>query len=106
MRPGGTFLVTVPHSNVPVHAKHFRHFTGDTLLGVLRDALGPQPQIEIQFMDRVEAGVRLLASKLARNRFFSIEPLFQWRLRSRLGVHFVAEAVGARAVATICKPLG
>jgi SAM-dependent methyltransferase len=106
VRPGGTFLVTVPHSNVPVHAKHYRHFTGSSLLAVLREALGTEAQIEIQFMDRVEAGMRLLASKLARNRFFSIEPLFQWRLRRRLGVNFVPEAVGARAVATITKPLG
>jgi SAM-dependent methyltransferase len=104
VRPGGTFLVTVPHANVPVHAKHFRHFTGQTLLTVLREALGGSATIELQFMDKVEVGLDLLAAKLARNRYFSIEPLFQWRLRRRLGVSFVDEAVAARAVATITKP--
>ncbi len=104
VRPGGTFLVTVPHSNVPVHAKHYRHFTGALLTEVLRGALGEGPRIEISFMDRVEVGLDRLASKLARNRFFSIEPLFQWRLRRRLGVRFVPENVAARAVAVITKP--
>jgi SAM-dependent methyltransferase len=103
VRPGGTFLVTVPHANVPVHAKHYRHFTGESLLAVLRSALGDEPPIDIRFMDKVELGVRWLAAKLAKNRYFSIEPLFQWRLRRRLGVAFVPEAVGSRVVATVTK---
>jgi SAM-dependent methyltransferase len=104
VRPGGTLLVTVPHSNVPVHAKHYRHFSGETLLEVLRSALGSAPAIELRFTDKVELGVQRLASKLAKNRYFSIEPLFQWRLRRRLGVAFVPESVAARAVAIVTKP--
>lgn len=105
VRPGGTFLVTVPHANVPVHAKHYRHFTGVSLAESLRAALGDAPIVELSFMDRVERGLGLFAAKLARNRFFSIEPLFQWRLRRRLGVNFVPENVAARAIALITKPL-
>lgn len=104
VRPGGTFLVTVPHANVPVHAKHYRHFTGETLLQALRGALGAEPSIDVQFTDKLERGLSRLTSKLARNRFFCIEPLFQWQLRRRLGVHFVPEAEASRAVATITKP--
>ena len=36
IKPGGSLLLTVPHSNKPVEYKHFQHFTVDKLLGYLK----------------------------------------------------------------------
>lgn len=35
LRDGGVAIVTVPHANTPVHAKHFQHFTCNSLRAVL-----------------------------------------------------------------------
>jgi SAM-dependent methyltransferase len=35
IRSGGTLVVTVPHSNMPVAKKHYQHFTSETLRSTL-----------------------------------------------------------------------
>lgn len=37
VKPGGCLVVTVPHVNRPLDAKHYQHFTSDTLKTVLAD---------------------------------------------------------------------
>lgn len=102
--PGGTLLLTVPHANVPVHAKHFRHFTGVGLESALRQGIGGDiASLSLGYLGRVERGLDRLLSKLARNRLVTIEPLFQWRLRRRLRPEYLREAAAARIVATITR---
>lgn len=100
VRPGGMLLLTVPHSNVPVHAKHFRHFTGKSLEIALRSGLGSELEsLRLDYFGRIERGLSRFVSKLARNRLLTIEPLFQWRLRRRLRVEYLPEADASRIVA-------
>lgn len=102
VRPGGTLLLTVPHANIPVHAKHFRHFTGETLEASLRQGIGAGiDELRLGYVGRVERGLSRLFSKLARNRLMTIEPLFQWRLKRRLRVEYLPEAKASRVVAVL-----
>ncbi len=103
LKPGGTLLATVPHANVPVHAKHYRHFTGGLFRQTIQSAVGAEAKIDIRFMDCVERGFDWVLSRLARNRFFCIEPAFQWRLKRRLGVRFIEETAASRVVAVVTR---
>lgn len=100
VRPGGTLLLTVPHRNVPVTPKHYRHFDGATLASELERAL-EGALVTLSFAGRVRTGFRRLATRLARNRVYCIEPLFQWMLRRDLGVRSVPEATASKVVATV-----
>ncbi len=101
-RPGGVLLVTVPHVNKPLQRKHFQHFTGDGLARLLSNATGQsQETIHLRFVDRRERGLAWLRSRLAMNRFFTIEPLFQSELQRRSVLRFVPEERCGRIVAQI-----
>lgn len=102
VEPGGAILMTVPHANVPLHRKHFRHFTGESLRVELREAV--PVAAEIRFMGRMETGLERVASRLIHNRYYSIELLVQWRMAKRLGVEFVPEQRATKVVASVRKP--
>ena len=66
LRPGGTLIVTVPHSNRPVYETHYRHFDG----AALADALGEQFTVaEMMPFERQSLSRRVLDGLLA-NRLF------------------------------------
>ena len=102
VRPGGALLVTVPHANKPVQRKHFQHFTGAALAAMLSNATAqPARAVELRFVDSRQRGVAWLRSKLATNRFFTIEPLFQAELQRRSVLEFVPEDQCGRIVAQV-----
>ena len=37
LKPNSTFILTVPHKNVPLEDKHYQHFTSDSLKELLSD---------------------------------------------------------------------
>ena len=96
----GTLLVTVPHANKPVQRKHFQHFTGDALRALLVRASGGA-SVTLQFLDPRPRGLSWLRAKLAANRFFTIEPLFQAELRRRSALDYVDEPFCGRIVAIV-----
>lgn len=99
--PGGHLLVTVPHANKRVQRKHYQHFTGTSLRKVLADATGGSfGPADIRFVDPLPRGFEKLVGKIARNRLFTIEPLFQAVLRRRSRCTFVAESGAGRIVAS------
>ena len=98
--PGGTLAITVPHANKPLQAKHYRHFTGALLRRVLTESLGPV-SMDVRFIDPVPRGIAWLVGKLARNRYFTIEPLFQRQLRRRAKGGFVEERRAGRLLARV-----
>jgi 2-polyprenyl-3-methyl-5-hydroxy-6-metoxy-1,4-benzoquinol methylase len=102
VRPGGVLLVTVPHANKPLQRKHFQHFTGHGL-GRLLSQVSAQPveAVDLRFVDLQERGLAWLRAKLAMNRLFTIEPLFQSELRRRSMLTFVPEERCGRIVAQI-----
>lgn len=100
LRPGGCMLVTVPHANRPVQKKHFQHFTGSSLRQVVEAAVGPQlSQVTLRYIDAQPGIWRRWLAKAARNRWFTIEPLFQRELRRRLELEYIPEERGGRIVA-------
>lgn len=65
LKPGGRLIMTVPHSNVPVSPKHFRHFSS----AQLRDLLQPFFQkIEIVPFDKSTFFLKFLNSICNRTR--------------------------------------
>jgi 2-polyprenyl-3-methyl-5-hydroxy-6-metoxy-1,4-benzoquinol methylase len=99
---GGVLLVTVPHANKPVQRKHFQHFTGDVLARLLSSATGQDAEsVDLRFIDRQERGLAWLRSRLATNRFFTVEPLLQAELQRRSALSFVPEERCGRIVAQI-----
>lgn len=96
-------IVTVPHANKPLQKKHYRHFTGATLQAAIQDAVGSLP-VDVRFLDKRPSGFDWLVSKLARNRYFTIEPLFQRQLRRRARGGYVDEPSCGRLVAKVTHP--
>jgi 2-polyprenyl-3-methyl-5-hydroxy-6-metoxy-1,4-benzoquinol methylase len=102
VRCGGMLLVTVPHANKPLQRKHFQHFTGESLRRTLIGATSAlDSALDMQFLDRRERGLSWLRAKLAKNRFFTLEPLFQAELRRRSALEFVDETQCGRIVAQL-----
>jgi cyclopropane fatty-acyl-phospholipid synthase-like methyltransferase len=58
LKPGASLIVTVPHMNVPLVAKHYRHFTYKTLTECI------SPHLVVK--DMFAFGHKTFASKLAR----------------------------------------
>lgn len=55
--PGGSLIVTVPHVNKPLQAKHYQHFSSDTLRGLLSPRFA---SVEMIPFDRRSRMLRLL----------------------------------------------
>jgi len=64
--PGGLLVLTVPHENVPVEPKHFRHFDSAAIRSVL------EPEFRIEGITPFERGgrARRTVCALLGNRFF------------------------------------
>jgi SAM-dependent methyltransferase len=80
LAPGGRLVLTVPSVNVPLNAKHYRHYD-EALLRAQTDGLFRLA--ELGWVHRTGAGSRMLA-RLVHNRVFTLEfpPLL--RLATRL----------------------
>lgn len=73
LKPGGRLLMTVPHQNKPVQAKHFQHFNGRELTRILT------PFFEIEKMLYFDKKSKLFAKTtkhLLRNNFFILNNQF------------------------------
>jgi SAM-dependent methyltransferase len=73
----GHLVVTVPHANVKVSRKHFRHFTAPTLEEAFAEHFAVE---EVVFLDRRDRRVTWLR-KLLENDYFI---LTHWGIRNRL----------------------
>ena len=76
-RDGGTLLVTVPHENVPVSAKHFQHFSAEKLERAFELHFALE---EVAFLDRRSPAVKLIRWVL-ENKYFI---LTHWGIRNRI----------------------
>ena len=77
VRDGGTLLVTVPHENVPVSAKHFQHFSAEKLERAFELHFALE---EVAFLDRRSPAVKLIRWVL-ENKYFI---LTHWGIRNRI----------------------
>lgn len=102
VRAGGILLVTVPHVNKPLQSKHYRHFTSSSLRRLLTQTTGlPDEAVNLKFVDRQPRGLGWLRARLATNRYFTIEPLFQAELRRQCVPSFVSEDRCGRIIAEV-----
>ena len=68
LAPNGILFLTVPHANKPLEAKHFRHFTSETLLNELNEYFEL-----VEILPFELRGIRLkVLQKLLVNRFFML----------------------------------
>ncbi len=103
LKPTGSYVVTVPSANVPVHRKHYQHFTPETLRAVL------VPYFEIRqlyFLNRNGSVFLRLAGRILDNRVFVVrEPrilgVFFRYYRQR---HLCVSAGNCRRIAAVCVP--
>lgn len=77
LRDDGHLLVTVPHENIPVTAKHFQHFSAEKLLGYFDTHFLLE---ETAFLDKRSPLVKLIRKAL-ENKYFI---LVHWGLRNRI----------------------
>lgn len=77
IRDNGTLIVTVPHSNMKVGKKHFRHFSAETLRAAFDEHFEVQ---ECVFLDNRSRAVGWIRA-LLENRYFI---LTHWGIRNRL----------------------
>jgi SAM-dependent methyltransferase len=104
VRPGGELLITVPHANRPLQRKHYQHFTGASLQTLLTEALGPEmASVDVQFFDANPGPFTRFLARVARNRWFTLEPLFQRELRRQARLVFVPEHQCGRVMARVTR---
>lgn len=78
--PGGRLLVTVPHANMPVEAKHFQHFTSATLASALERRFVCRRVVPFE----KRGWQRRAITRLLQNRFFilnhrpTLAALYRW----------------------------
>lgn len=77
LREDGCLLVTVPHENIRVSAKHFQHFSAQKLLNYFEPHFILE---ETAFLDRRSPMVKLIRKTL-ENKYFI---LAHWGIRNRL----------------------
>jgi 2-polyprenyl-3-methyl-5-hydroxy-6-metoxy-1,4-benzoquinol methylase len=77
IRQDGYLLVTVPHENIPVTAKHFQHFSAEKLLAYFDKHFLLE---ETAFLDKRSPLVKLIRKTL-ENKYFI---LVHWGLRNRI----------------------
>ena len=73
----GYLLVTVPHENIPVSAKHFQHFSAESLSKYF------EPHFELEetiFLDKRSPVVNLI-KKTLENQYFILK---HWGIRNRI----------------------
>jgi SAM-dependent methyltransferase len=73
----GRLVVTVPHSNVPVSVKHFRHFSAESLRRCFYVDFEME---ECIFLDKRSVWVRLM-TRLIHNEYFALR---HWGVMNRL----------------------
>lgn len=66
LKPGGTLLLTVPHSNKPLEYKHFQHFTVEKLVKYLQPCF---EVVEVVPFEKMSLGRRLV-NVILSNRLF------------------------------------
>ncbi|OGA71144.1 MAG: hypothetical protein A3G83_00470 [Betaproteobacteria bacterium RIFCSPLOWO2_12_FULL_68_20] len=83
LRPGGRLFLTVPHRNTPLQAKHFRHFSVQTLSDALRSDFELCAVVPFERM----GWRRSLLDTLLGNRIFllnhagALNTLYRWYKR-------------------------
>jgi len=77
VRDDGCLLVTVPHENVPVSAKHFQHFSAEKLQKYFERHFILE---ETAFLDKRSPVVKLIRKTLENKHFI----LVHWGIRNRI----------------------
>lgn len=79
-KPGGRLVLTVPHKNKPVQAKHYQHFNRETLTKIIE----PYYHIErMLFFDKRSRVFHRIMNGLLGNRFFVLNNRFLLKLLYR-----------------------
>jgi SAM-dependent methyltransferase len=89
LQPGASLLMTVPHANKPLIAKHYRHFDFD----LLRSCVSPFFEVKEMFAFERPTFAKKLAERLARKGVF-IESgrLNRYLLKQQLAMRSPSEA--------------
>jgi 2-polyprenyl-3-methyl-5-hydroxy-6-metoxy-1,4-benzoquinol methylase len=66
LKPGGTLFLTTPTTNIPTSAKHYQHFTQETLMAHLAPYFSIEEVVYLNQMNRTTS----LLSRLLANRFY------------------------------------
>jgi SAM-dependent methyltransferase len=99
-RDGGTLLVSVPSSNIPVQKKHYQHFD----LASLTAALAPHFQVrDHAFINHLSPWAKLLERVMANGLYALREPrLLSLGYRTYLRYWLHADAKSAKRVVVEC----
>jgi SAM-dependent methyltransferase len=101
LKGGGIFVVSVPSVNVPLHAKHYRHFDA----AALREVLAPHFEItECFFTNSVSFPVRMIAGILS-NRLFLLTAasIVSWLYRFYVRYFFFATERSCGRIIAVCR---
>lgn len=74
LRSDGYFVITVPSVLVPVHPKHYQHFSTEKIHSIMSDF----HNVKIIGQDNLNKRTVSLLYKLLDNRFWVIKPLAAW----------------------------
>lgn len=101
IRDDGTLIVTVPHANKPLEAKHYRHFTFDSL----KEALSGSFEVkEIWGFERRGKAKRAIARALNNPVFFAELKFVNRLLLNRELGFFKRDEEGCGRIMAICTP--
>lgn len=75
LKPGGKLVITVPSTLVPVHPKHYQHFTVESLKNIIE----PQLKVkEIRGQDAANLKILQLLYKFLDNRWWQLKKSSYW----------------------------
>lgn len=99
MKPGGTFIVSVPTVNRPLNRKHYQHFSLKTLQTVLGDRFHMD---EARWIHRIGFLAELIRRAVV-NRFFVANHPAWLRLCTWLYKRFVKDADEMTGAHLVCR---
>jgi SAM-dependent methyltransferase len=104
LRPGGTLLLTVPSTRLPVSAKHYRHFDEPLLREVLTPCFDVQ---EIVFLNRLGLRADILYHLMYNNLLLVAHPrLLGWFLRYYERTCLPADRHNGVRLLAVCRSRG
>ncbi len=103
IKPEGRLIVTAPSVNVPLHGKHFQHFTLETLSAALAPHFEPA---ETHYLNRASAFTLALIRKAVSNRFVRLrhERILGWIYRYYVKRFLHSDAARGARLALVCRP--
>ena len=85
LKSNGVLIVTAPHENLPVHKKHYRHYSSDALIGSFSNQ--KFELIERKFLFKQNIFLTILR-KIFFNRYFLINSNILYKLYYKINKKF------------------